>query len=72
MKETHNIDEKRRSTNLFGTLLARVGTVVGPGLVAFIVEDAITDDVMDQVDGAPHVTEHRVAILPRRCAFGMP
>jgi hypothetical protein len=63
--------DKRRNTNLFGTL-ARVGTVVGPGLVAFIVEDAITNDVMDQVDGAPHVTEHRVAILPRRCAFGMP
>lgn len=43
----------------------------GSGLAVVVVENAVFDDVMDQVDGASHVAEDGVAILPRRSTIGM-
>lgn len=59
---------------LFGTVGVGGGgaDVVGVMVAAAVVHDAVPDDVVDEVDGAPHVTEHRVAILPRRRALRVP
>ena len=44
---------------------------IGSDFAVVVVENAVFDDVMDQVDGATHVAEDGVAILSRRSTIGM-
>ena len=45
--------------------------VAGSVDVGVVVEDAVAHHVVDEVDGAPHVAEHGVAVFARRHALGM-